>query len=224
MEWQNSKFPLPSASTIRRRLDVSLTNAERQALNGLVPGSKCALALDNWSSPGIRHSFMAIIATFIDKDWNIQEALIGFEPLHGSHSGKELATVVKRVIESYHIEESVHSITTDNASNNSTLIQSMNELVEELQYRLNRDEGFFTGRIQHMPCFAHVLQLALKALLGSIRINPTNADIQLNWDESNAELELGNLKSSKGIAWTLAKVCYSNHYSNHYLLIYLVVT
>ncbi|OBT45057.1 hypothetical protein VE00_05103 [Pseudogymnoascus sp. WSF 3629] len=137
--WQNHKFPLPSAATLRRRLDIMAVNAQQLALHGLVPGARCALFLDNWSSPGTRISFMGIMATFITAKWEYQEALIGFEYLDGAHTGKELATI-----------------------------------------------------------------LAQRALLGSIRLNPKNSELQVDWDE-NSITELDGLSVDKGIPWTLAK-------------------
>lgn len=194
--WQNSKFPLPSPSTIRRRLDGLLDSAQQIALHGLVPGSKCALALDNWSSPGTRLCFMAIVATFIDKQWEYREALIGFEPLDGAHTGKELATIVRRVISQYKLDGRVHAITTDNASNNNTMMTQISEMIKDL---CTDEDNLYGKQIYHIPCFAHIIQLAQKALLGSIRINPTNAELQMNWDERATTDELKGLGSNKGL-------------------------
>jgi hypothetical protein len=201
--WQNHKFPLPSAATLRRRLDIMAVNAQQLALHGLVPGARCALSLDNWSSPGTRISFMGIMATFITAKWEYQEALIGFEYLDGAHTGKELATIVRRVISQYHLEGRVHCITTDNASNNTSMMGSINDMVEELSIE---PTSYHDGIIHHIPCFAHIIQLAQRALLGSIRLNPKNSELQVDWDE-NSITELDGLSVDKGIPWTLAKVC-----------------
>jgi hypothetical protein len=92
--WQNQKYPLPSLATLRQRLEVMVRNAQQIALNGLVPRARCALSLDNWSSPRTRHSFMGIMATFITEKWEYHEALIRFEYLNGAHTRKDLATIV----------------------------------------------------------------------------------------------------------------------------------
>lgn len=201
--WQNNRFPLPSPTTLRRRLDIMLGNAQQIALYGLVPGARCALALDNWSSPGLRHSFMGIVATFITEKWEYREALIGFEYLDGDHSGKELAATVRRVISQHKLDGRVHSITTDNASNNTTMMAKITDMITELS---SDGTNFYNGNVYHIPCFAHVIQLAQRALLGSIRLNPTNAELQMDWDETKTAEELHSLSKDRGLPWTLAKV------------------
>lgn len=201
--WQNQKFPLPSPTTLRRRLDIMVGNAQQIALHDLVPGARCALSLDNWSSPGTRHSFMGIMATFITEKWEYREALIGFEYLDGAHTGKELATIVRRIISQYRLDGRVHCITTDNASNNTSMMGRINDLIQELS---PEPTSYYDGAIHHIPCFAHIIQLAQKALLGSIRLNPTNSELQIDWDESLVD-EIKGLSKDRGLPWTLAKVC-----------------
>lgn len=41
---------------------------------------------------------MAITGYFIDKDWQYREVLLGFEPLHGTHSGANLSSVVLDIL------------------------------------------------------------------------------------------------------------------------------
>lgn len=37
---------------------------------------------------------MAVTGYFIDEDWNYREILLGFEPLHGTHTGVNLSSVL----------------------------------------------------------------------------------------------------------------------------------
>ena len=41
---------------------------------------------------------MAIMAYFINTQWNYHEVMLGFEPLQGQHSGENLAGVLNNVI------------------------------------------------------------------------------------------------------------------------------
>ncbi|KAJ5358316.1 uncharacterized protein N7496_010729 [Penicillium cataractarum] len=50
---------------------------------------------------------MAVTGYFIDQDWNYREILLSFELLHG-----------------HHIKDRVLTVTTDNALNNSTLLET----------------------------------------------------------------------------------------------------
>ena len=62
-------------------------------LVGLPIGVKISLALDCWTSPN-NLSFMAVTGYYIDQDQKYKEALLGFEPLTGAHTGKHLVTVL----------------------------------------------------------------------------------------------------------------------------------
>jgi hypothetical protein len=201
---QNPQLPLPSSTAIRKRLRTKVVSLESTLLDDIVPDSKVALSLDCWSSP-TRLSFMAILVHFIDKDWQLHEKLIGFESLTDIHSGQGLATVVNDTIKRFHLEQRVMSITTDNASNNGTLVKELNTCLEDA---LNEKLILVGEKIQHIPCLAHVIQLALQALLGKIRVSPKNDVFLRDWQEQQ---ELNDLESiatmeDRGVPYTLAKV------------------
>ena len=138
---------------------------------------------------------MAITAYFIDENWTYREALIGFEHLETVHTGVELAAVLKKVINSFSLGGRILNITTDNASNNNTMIQDM-----------IADESFTDRQFAecgHLPCMAHVVQLALSELLGKIRVKPSNEELQRNWTDNDKS----ELQGKRGIVLALAKVC-----------------
>lgn len=76
---------------------------------------------------------MAITGYFIDKDQEYREILLGFEPLHRAYSGVNLSEVVFDLLQEHQITDRVLSVTTDNASNNKTLIGSVHGAVEGLR-------------------------------------------------------------------------------------------
>jgi hypothetical protein len=41
---------------------------------------------------------MAVTVYFLDKDWNYREMLLGFEPLHGPHTGNNLSDVLYQLL------------------------------------------------------------------------------------------------------------------------------
>jgi hypothetical protein len=92
---------------------------------------------------------MAIIAHFIDKDWKLCEELIGFESLKNIHSGFELAKVVNGIITKFSLQDRVISVTTDNASNNSTLLLELNSFLESA---VEQKLIAFGNKVEHIPC------------------------------------------------------------------------
>lgn len=201
-EMQNPLLPLPSASTIRRRLDEKEQGFMDTALTRLVPESKVALSLDCWSS-STRQSFLGIIVHYITKDWQLVEELIGFENLKDCHSGRNLAKVVNDLLHKFKLSGRITSITTDDASNNGTLLMEVNQYLEEALAK-----SFLDGNIQHIPCLSHVIQLGLKALLGKIRITPKNDVFIKKWKADEELSELAQIESieGRGTPWILAKV------------------
>lgn len=139
---------------------------------------------------------MAITGYFIDSNWEYREVLLGFEPLSGQHTGLNLGGILWDILQKYEIEDRVLAITTDNASNNRTLVESLYDI-----------HGLFIIRA---PCLAHVMQLALKQLLGQMKADPKNETIETVWsddfDKSAQKTAQKTSKKSGDITTTLQKV------------------
>jgi hypothetical protein len=70
---------------------------------------------------------MAITVYFIDKAWNCREILLSFEPLHGPHTGINLSDVLHQLLRERKLLDRIFSVTTDNTTNNETLIRALQE-------------------------------------------------------------------------------------------------
>ena len=133
----------------------------------------------------------------MDDSLTYREILIGFEPLHGTHTGVNLGSVLFDLLQKHGIENRVLTITTDNASNNSKLAESIQDSLQLLEVPSQ------TPVIQ-VPCMAHVIQLSLKELLGKMEANPRNDREEMEWtnEENGTQQEHGE------ILHTLNKVPY----------------
>jgi hypothetical protein len=195
----NPAFKLPSHKTLREHLLKRVKEVEEELKQQLSKASQIPLSVDCWSNTQ-RQSFMAINAYWIDEKFQYQSALIGFESLEGDHSGSELAKVLISVFQRYNIHDKIQTITSDNASNNTTLVMETNKAIDQLPTRY---KTLFPQPITRIPCLSHVIQLSLQALLGAVRIDPKNEDFQRNWNDLDMEVnEHGE------IPITLAKVYY----------------
>lgn len=141
---------------------------------------------------------MAVSGYFVDTEWEYREVLLGFEPLSGVHTGAYLSTVVLELLEKYGIKERVLAVTTDNASNNSTLISTLQDSIISLG--LGSDT-----MIIRIPCLAHVIQLSLKQLLGQMKANPMNENIETVWSEEHIRIARQTARECS-MANTLKKV------------------
>jgi hypothetical protein len=197
-----SLLHFPSAKTIQRRLQSTVKEQQQNILQKLPPGAKLSVALDCWTSP-FQQAFMAVTGYFLDQDWNYREILLGFEPLHGTHSGVNLSSVLLGILQQHQIVDRVLAITTDNASNNNTLMSSIQESVQSLELNNNMT-------IIRIPCIAHVIQLSLKQLLGQMKANPKNETAEMEWSEARIQ-SLQARQKEKEIVNTLNKVRYIRH-------------
>ena len=55
----------------------------------------------------------------------MHDELLEFAHITGSHCGRNLAAIVEKVIKKFRLRKKLISITTDNASNNTTLYKAM---------------------------------------------------------------------------------------------------
>lgn len=174
-----SNLEIPSAKTARRRLENLVRKQQDSILQRLPPNAKLSIALDCWTSP-FAQAFLAITGYFIDNEWNYREVLLGFEPIHGPHTGANLSEVLLKLLQHHQITERILSITTDNASNNNTL---MTHLLDSIRLSELGDQA----TIVHVLCIAHVIQLSLKQLLGELKAEPRNEKVQREWLEPRAQ-------------------------------------
>jgi hypothetical protein len=146
---------------------------------------------------------MAITGYFIDVDWVYREVLLGFKPLHGAHTGANLSNVLLETLIEHNLEVRVFGLTTDNASNNKTLFDSLQQ---------GLSDGVIIVRI---PCLAHVIQLSLNQLLDRIKAVPLNDSAETKWTEKQSRLSHLNAQQQNcEISSTLNKVRYLAIYVN----------
>jgi hypothetical protein len=67
---------------------------------------RIALACDAWTSTN-KISFLALVATYIDKDWKMHDVVVDFQELHGSHAGESLTRVIYNSVKELGIENQV---------------------------------------------------------------------------------------------------------------------
>ena len=193
-----SRLDLLTPKTAQRRISAIVSTRQRELLDKLPKGAKISLALDCWTSP-FQQPFMAITGYFIDDNWEYREILLGFEPLHGIHSGINLSAVVMDIFKRHEITDRVLAITTDNASNNNTLMANIQESIQSLDL----GEGTIAVRV---PCLAHVIQLSLKQLLGQMKANPKNDVAEKDWSDTQDQSTRPRQQKAE-IIDTLNQVC-----------------
>lgn len=114
-----------------------------------------------------------------------------------------LSSVVLQTLMEHNLESRVFGLTTDNASNNKTLVDSLQQALSD---------GVIITRI---PCLAHVIQLSLNQLLDRIKAVPLNDSAVTKWTEKQSSLAQANAQhQGREISYTLNKVRYLAVYVN----------
>jgi hypothetical protein len=159
---------VPSADTIKRDImDRYHSEASRIGDQLRNAGSKISITLDCWTTPNTR-DFLGITGHYIDGDWAPQSPLLDLVPLDGSHSGEDLCGALVATCDRFGILDKLLGITTDNASNNNTLLACLERVCHDRGIVFDKDE-------QHVRCAAHVVNLAAQALLRSLGTDASDA-------------------------------------------------
>jgi hypothetical protein len=182
----DSNAKTPSSTTVTRRILDKRKDVEANLIPKRLPPDpqQLSIVLDCWSAPR-REGYIAIKAYWVSHDWQMQEALIGFEPVNGGHTGKALAEIVMQRLKLFKVEKRIIAVTSDNASNNKTLAKALNEAIPRLATDLGIEHD-----IALCPCLSHVIQLAANKLLVDIKIKPKNEDLKKNWVEDEEKREM----------------------------------
>jgi len=186
---------VPSASMLKSDLHATAEDMRDKIANELASVDSVSLALNAWTSPN-KLAFLAVVAYWITSKWEFKYRLIGFEQLHGDHSGANFACKIQKLTKRYDIENKIYAVTTDNASNNGTMAKALEDGVAEL------NEQTETG-LYHIPCLAHFIQLAVMAFTDDLKATATNEQL----DRSITDDQVNSIRrEQKGFYLTLSKV------------------
>jgi hypothetical protein len=100
----------------REQLSTSMTAAM----------SPIHISSDLWTSPH-RHSMLAVCAQWVDRDYQLQKALLGLPELRDSHSGEQQAVYIMDTLRKYNIASQIGYHVGDNATSNDTCLEALSK-------------------------------------------------------------------------------------------------
>ena len=89
--------------------------------------------------------------------------------MRGQHTGASMARAVFKTLRTLKVSNKLLGFTRDNASNNSTLSQSLATLLEEDGYAWNPTECA-------VPCLAHIINLVVQDIITYLKLGSTDSD------------------------------------------------
>ncbi|CAB5370059.1 unnamed protein product [Rhizophagus irregularis] len=167
----------PSADTLRSDV-IDKFNEERNNIREILqnaPG-RLSFTLDAWTSPSYI-PFLGITVHWISHEWELKEILIDFCKLSGPHSGENLHESFVKSCDDMRILTKIIACTTDNASNNDTLMKALEKTCKDRNIE-------FTAYNNHIRCLAHIINLAAQDALSTLKVKYVeNENELLNNDE-----------------------------------------
>ncbi|KAJ3508846.1 hypothetical protein NMY22_g16486 [Coprinellus aureogranulatus] len=152
---------IPGRTTVRRRLMEMGADAVKETTDMFKSlDTKVAISLDAWTSEN-QYAFLAIVAHYVSKEGELEELLIDFREIQGAHTGENLADLVWRTMETYGLLGKVIAFVMDNATNNDTLVQSIERRCLQHGIPFSADDA-------RMRCTPHIIHLAALELLQGI--------------------------------------------------------
>jgi hypothetical protein len=115
--------------------------------------SKINLSFDIWTSSNDL-ALLGVVAHFINAEGCLRVALLGLPRMINSHTGENMATCIKSVINEYDFGQKLGCFMMDNAQNNDTCVAELRRYFPTI----NEKE-------QRLRCAGHIFNLVTKAVL-----------------------------------------------------------
>ncbi|KAI5312626.1 hypothetical protein L3X38_041799 [Prunus dulcis] len=117
--------------------------------------SRIAITTDMWTSNNQKRGFMTITSHFIDDAWNLQSRLIRFIYVPCPHTVEVLADALLEGMFEWNLDRKLSTLTVDNCSTNDSMIAIVVDKICSSSLMLD-------GRLFHMRCCAHILNLVVR--------------------------------------------------------------
>jgi hypothetical protein len=164
-----------SASSLKRDLHKKFCNRriklELELQNHLATGGRLSLTTDAWTANN-GSNYATITVHWINSEWIQQSKILDVihlqEPIH---SGEYLAEQLLIVTNDFKITHGVFTITRDNASNNTAMLNQYEIRASKNPVTVNQPWSF-TVKEGDVRCIAHVINLAVQAALATMKAIP----------------------------------------------------
>ena len=153
---------------------------------------KIFLTVDAWTSPN-HIGFLSVKAYYICANWQVQKRLIEFKHIQKKHTDANFANIVLKILQNFNIQNQLLTIIADNAAINHIMQTS-------LKNDLNNIKIDWNVAANTIPCFAHIIQLVVKAFLTELNMKKSNAASEKDFNA------VSNVKTNISFANIILKI------------------
>ena len=182
---------IPTSHTTVKKYVLEAFHRKRGEVREILHTAKSNIhiSFDLWTS-GNGLALLAVCAHFVDEHRTIKTVMLALRPVHGSHSGENMAEIVGQVIKDYEIEDRLGYFVLDNADSND-------KCVEHLFKQLNNPRLLPEQR--RLRCMGHIINLAAQAfLLGEAPPQVFEAELVIAQQSKDVEAKERELWQKKG--------------------------
>ncbi|KAL4564893.1 hypothetical protein LXL04_028969 [Taraxacum kok-saghyz] len=156
-------FEKVSRTTIKEDC-FKIYDHEKKRLKALLKSvSKISLTTDCWKSTHQKIEYMVVTGHFIDQNWRLQKHVLSFVHVPPPRGGNDIADAIYKCLKEWEIEEKIFTISVDNnASYNDKALKRLKEIFSRVRKLV------CGGRLFHVRCCAHILNLLVRDGLGTI--------------------------------------------------------
>ncbi|EKG08995.1 Ribonuclease H-like protein, partial [Macrophomina phaseolina MS6] len=145
----------------------------------LAAKSKVHFSIDTWTyDEGNKRAYLAVNSHFLGPNGTPRTALLSFRRIIGTHSGENMAQIVRGAIEDYNIQDIGYFIL-DNAKNNEIMLKELAREVPGIEYPAC-----------HVRCIGHIINLVVKAILLGQGVTAFKKDLLGLVDDSDAAFKV----------------------------------
>jgi hypothetical protein len=134
---------------------VGMYDRMKQTLESELQGldSRICFTSDLWTS-NQKLGYICLTAHYVDPNFALHKKIISFKAVKYPHSGLAIEEAITRCMTEYGIKEKMFTITLDNASNNKTACDLLQES--------GKSNMLFDGQHLRVRCCAHILNILVQ--------------------------------------------------------------
>nr|KAJ0195371.1 hypothetical protein LSAT_V11C700378870 [Lactuca sativa] len=130
---------------------------EKKRLKALTKAaSKISLTTDCWKSSHQKIEYMVITAHFVDHNWRLQKRVLSVVHVPPPRTAVDIADGIYKCLQEWEIKDKIFTISVDNAAYNDKALRRLKEIFSRVR-KLSCG-----GRLFHIRCCAHILNLLVK--------------------------------------------------------------
>ncbi|KAF3964866.1 hypothetical protein CMV_010898 [Castanea mollissima] len=156
-------FKLPSQDTLKDKIFRAYREEKERLLKQIDKVLSFSLILNFWTGHGKKNKYCSFTLQFIEDGLKLKKNTIALKEVEYNYTGEALSEIVKCLLLDLNIDKKLGSITVESSSAND-------QMVEIIKLWLGDQGNYhpFRGKIFHIPCIMHIINLLVQDGLDEI--------------------------------------------------------